>query len=191
VDDVALFMKRFHKRLKKQGYKIVKRKFSNKKKRTCNNCGSTDHFIAKCPYEIKDHKHKKERKEDKADHRKSKKNLGETHIGHEWDSTIESSSEEDEKVAIIAINKSSSQPRLFTNLPDDDYYSSHICLMAKGEIVKSKSKAKAPSSPPPSDISSSDLSDSSSDEEIDQITKNLDGKTKLFITKLMENLESV
>jgi chromosome segregation ATPase len=61
--------------------------------------------------------------------------------------------------------------------------------MEKGEKVKSKSKAKAP--PPPSDISNSDLSDSSSDEEIYQITKNLDGKTRLFITKLMEDLESV
>ena len=64
--------------------------------------------------------------------------------------------------------------------------------MAKGEKVKSK--AKHP--PPPSDISSSDISDSSSDdessdEEINYITKNLDGKTKLFITKLMEDLESV
>ena len=56
----------------------------------------------------------------------------------------------------------------------------------KREKVKSKSKAK---SPPPSDISSSDISDSSSDEEINMITKNLDGKTKLFITKLMEDLE--
>jgi hypothetical protein len=62
--------------------------------------------------------------------------------------------------------------------------------MAKGEKVKSK--AKPP--PPPSDISSSDISDSSSDDgssddKIDQITKNLDGKTKLFVTKLMEDLE--
>jgi hypothetical protein len=63
--------------------------------------------------------------------------------------------------------------------------------MAKGEKVKTKSKAKAPPPPPPSDISSSDLSDSSSDEEIDQITKNLDPKTKLFITKLMDDLENV
>jgi hypothetical protein len=122
--------------------------------------------------------------------------LGETHIGHEWDSTVESSSKEDEKVAIIAINKRSSAPKLFTNLPDDDYYSPHICLIAKGEKVNPKSKAKAPPSPPPSDISSSDLSDSSSNdesnnEEIDQITKNLDQKTKLFITKLMKDLESV
>ena len=65
--------------------------------------------------------------------------------------------------------------------------------MAKGEKVKSKSKSP-PS--PPSDISSSDISDSSSDdessdEEINMITKNLDVKTKLFITKIMKDLESV
>ena len=128
---------------------------------------------------------------EKADHRKGKKYMGEAHIGYEWDSTKESTSEEDVKVATIAIHKSSPTPRLFNDMSDDDYYSPHICLMAKGEKVKSKSKAKAPPPPPPSDISSSDLSDSSSDEEIDQITKNLDEKTKLFITKLMEDLESV
>jgi ribosomal protein S27AE len=62
-------MKRFQKGLKKQGYKVVKRKLLNKKKRTCYNCGSTNHFVAKCPYEIKDNKYKKDKKEDKADHR--------------------------------------------------------------------------------------------------------------------------
>ena len=81
--NIALFMKRFQKGLKKQGYKVVKRKFPNKKKRTCYNCGSTEHFIAKCPYEIKDNKYKKDKKEDKVDHRKSKKYMGEAHIGHE------------------------------------------------------------------------------------------------------------
>ena len=69
-------MKRFQKGLKKQGYKVVKRNFPNKKKRTCYNCGSTDHFIAKCPREIKENKYKKEKKEDKADQRKSKKKHG-------------------------------------------------------------------------------------------------------------------
>ena len=49
----------------------MKRKFSNKKKRTCYNCGSTDHFIAKCPYENKDNKYKKDKKEEKTDRRKS------------------------------------------------------------------------------------------------------------------------
>ena len=68
--------------------------------------------------------------------------------------------------------------------------------MAKGEKVKSKSNSKAPPPPPPSDISSSDIGDSSSDnessdEELNMITKNLDEKTKLFITKIMEDLESV
>ena len=63
---------------------------------------------------------------------------------------------------------------LFNDMSDDDYYTPHICLMAKGEKVKSKSKAKSP--PPHSDISSSDISDSSSDdkssdEEINMITK--------------------
>jgi hypothetical protein len=111
--------------------------------------------------------------------------MGEAHIGHEWDSTRESTSEEDEKVTTVAIHKPSSTPRLFNNMFDDDYYSPHICLMAKGEKVKSK--AKPP--PPPSDISSSDISDSSSNEEINSITKKMDGKTKLFVTKLMENLE--
>ena len=119
--------------------------------------------------------------------------MGEAHIGHEWDSTRESTSEEDEKVATVAIHKSFSTPGLFNNMSDDDYYFPHICLMAKGEKVKPKSK---PPPPPPSDISSSDISDSSSDdkssdEEINMITKNLDGKTKLFITKLIEELESV
>jgi hypothetical protein len=145
-----------------------------------------------CPYAIKDNKYKK----DKANHRKSKKYMGEAYIRHKCDSTKESTSEEDEKIAIVSIHKSFPTPRLFNNMFDDDYYSPHICLMEKGEKVKSKSKAKSSPPPPPSDISSSDISDSysddeSSDEEINMITKNLDGKTKLFITKLIEDLESV
>jgi Fe2+ or Zn2+ uptake regulation protein len=58
-------MKKYHKGLKKQGYKVVNRTFPNKNKRTCYNCGSTEHFIAQCPHEIKDNKFKKEKKEDK------------------------------------------------------------------------------------------------------------------------------
>jgi hypothetical protein len=136
VDDVALLMKRYQKGLKRQGYKVVKRKFPNEKKRTCYNCGSTEHFNAKYPHEIKDNKYKKDKKEDKTDHRKSKKYMGEAHIGHEWDSTRESTSEEDEKIATMAIHKPSSTPRFFYNMSDDDYYSPHIYLMAKGEKVK-------------------------------------------------------
>jgi len=90
-------------------------------------------------------------------------------------------------MATVAIQKPSSTPRLFNNMSDDDdYYSPHICLMAKGEKVKQKNKP----SPPPSDISSSELSESSSDEDLSdseeykKLTKNLDPKTKIFITKL-------
>jgi hypothetical protein len=45
--------------------------------------------------------------------------MGEAHIRHEWDSTKESS-DEDVKVATVSIHKSSSAPRLFTNLSNDD-----------------------------------------------------------------------
>ena len=45
--------------------------------------GMGDHLIAKCPYDIKDNKYKKDKKEEKADHRKSKKYMEEAHIGHE------------------------------------------------------------------------------------------------------------
>jgi hypothetical protein len=109
----------------------VQRKFPNKKKRTCYNCGSTDHLYAKCPYEKKENNYK-----DKHKHKKKYKQLGGAHIGHEWDSTKESS-DEDVNVATMAIQKSSSTQRLFSNLSDDDdHHSSHICLMAKGEKVK-------------------------------------------------------
>ena len=151
VNDVALFMKRFQKGLKKQGYKFAKRRFRNKKKRTCYNCGSTKHFISECPNEIKKYRFHKGKKQSNTDYKKSKRHMGEAHIGHEWDSTRDSSSEEDKKVATVAIHKPSSTPKLFNNMSDDDYYSPHICLMAKGEKVKPKSKSPPPP-PPPSDI---------------------------------------
>jgi hypothetical protein len=81
-------------------------------------------------------------------------------------------------------NDESASPRSSTL-----HANSPMCLMAKGGKITSK--AKPP--PPPSDISSSDSSsdDKSSDEEIDNTIKNLDPKTKLFISKLMEDLERV
>jgi len=178
-------IRKYHKGLKQNGYKVVQRKFSNKKKRTCYNCGSTDHFVAKCPYE--------KTTRGTYEYKKRTKQMGEAHIGHEWDSTKESR-DEDVKVATVAIQRSFSTPKLFFNMSnDDDHPSPHICLMANGEKVKTKSK----SSPIPSDISSSELSESSSDDDLSdndefvQITRNLVPKTKIFITKLLEDLESV
>jgi hypothetical protein len=59
IGDMALFMKTYKKGLKKQGYKFAKSKFPNKKKRTCYNCGSTEHFIADCPNEKRENRNDK------------------------------------------------------------------------------------------------------------------------------------
>jgi hypothetical protein len=59
IRDMALFMKTYKRGLKKQCYKFAKRKFPNKKKRTCYNCGSTDHFIADCSNEKGENKNDK------------------------------------------------------------------------------------------------------------------------------------
>jgi hypothetical protein len=174
---MSLFIKDLSKGTKSNGYKLVKRRFPSKKKRTCYRCGSTKHIIAECPLENNQGKNKKERNGGKRRY----KNAGEADIGHEWDSTKESS-DEDEEVATVTIHKTTSSPRLFNNLFDDDD-SHHICLMAKGDKVKLRMKSP---SPPPSDISSSELSDSSDDTKL---AKSLDPRTKLFITTIMEELE--
>jgi hypothetical protein len=76
-------MRKYNKGLKKQGYKVVRRKIPNKKKRLCFNCGSTEHLIAKYPYEKKDNNIKKDKKESKHEHKKSHKEVEEAHIRHE------------------------------------------------------------------------------------------------------------
>ena len=73
----------------------------------------------------------KGKKESKTNYNKSKRYMREAHIGHEWDSTRDSSSEEDKKVATIAIHQSSSRLRLFNNMSDDYYYSPNVCLMQR------------------------------------------------------------
>jgi hypothetical protein len=128
---------KYHKGLKKEGYKVVKIRFPNKKKRTSYNCGSIEHFIPLCPHEKKDYKQHK--KVEKKGFDKRRKYRGEAHIGHQWDSSKNSSSEEEEKIAIIAIQESPNTLILFNNLSDDDDLPFHTCLMAKIEKVKSKS----------------------------------------------------
>jgi hypothetical protein len=59
IGDMALFMKTYKRGLKKQGYKFAKTKFPNKKKRTCYNYGSTEHFIADIPNEKRENKNDK------------------------------------------------------------------------------------------------------------------------------------
>ncbi|XP_066311139.1 uncharacterized protein [Miscanthus floridulus] len=187
IGDVALFMRKYKKGLKREWYKFMKRRLPNKQKRKCYNCGSTEHFIADCPYENKeDNKDKKKKhykKDGKTQHKK-KNYSGQAHIGHEWDSNDDSSSEEEtKKVATIAIKKQSSSSKLFTNLTDDEERSTLFCLMGKGEKVKPKSKHKI--SPPSSDESDMD----SSDDEVNNLVSKMDRKSKNFIAKVVDELE--
>jgi hypothetical protein len=109
IGDMTLFMKTYKNGLKKQGYKFAKRKFPKKKKRNCYNCGSIEHFIADCPNEKRENKNDKGKgnyKKDQKPHYKRRNYSGEAHIGHEWKSEDENSSDEEgKKVATLAIKK--------------------------------------------------------------------------------------
>jgi hypothetical protein len=174
IGDMALFMKTYKRGLKKQGYKFAKRKFPNKKKRICYNCGSTEHFTANFPNEKRENKNDKGKggyKKDQKSHQKRRNYGGEAHIGHEWNSRDESSSEEEgKKVATVPIKKLPSNSRLFNNLSEYEESSSIHYFMAKGEKVKINSKP----SPSPSDESEMDSSDESSHEEANQLVSDTD-----------------
>jgi hypothetical protein len=189
IGDMALFMKTYKRGLKKQGYKFAKRKFPNKKKRTCYNCGSTEHFIADCLNEKREHRNDKGKgnyKEDQKPYHKRRNYSGEAHIGHEWNSRDESSSEEEgKKVATVAIKNLPSTSRLFNNLTDDEESSSIHCFMAKGENVKINSKLSSQHS----DESEMDSSDDSSDEEANQLVSEMDKQSGDFMARLIVELE--
>jgi hypothetical protein len=130
-EEVAMFIKTF-KRFSK-GSKKFQRKGN---KIAYYECGKTGHFIADCPnkkdQEGEYKKDKYNKGEKSKDHHKKKK-YGQVHIGEEWDSNEESSSLDEERVASIAIQRSTSRQRLFTNLIDD--FETPTCLMEKGEKV--------------------------------------------------------
>jgi uncharacterized protein YacL (UPF0231 family) len=72
-EDMALFMKKFKKYIKKKKFTKGDKKLKTTTKRTCYNCGKHDHFIANCPFECSDDKKKyKAYKKDK-DYKRSKK----------------------------------------------------------------------------------------------------------------------
>jgi hypothetical protein len=53
-EDMALFMKKFKKYIKKKKFRKGDKKLKTTTKRTCYNCGKHDHFIANCPFERRD-----------------------------------------------------------------------------------------------------------------------------------------
>jgi hypothetical protein len=130
--EVALFIKKINKFIKKRRPYKGERKENPRSKRVCYNCGKNGHFIAQCPYERKKEDNDKRKKFDKG-YKKDKKYTkkkpyGQAYVGQEWNSSDESSESESDEVATIAIRgKTSSSKRLIPKL------SKHTCLMAKVE----------------------------------------------------------
>jgi hypothetical protein len=151
MEEMALFVKKFGKFLKKGGLN----KYSGKKKvfgksrqrhseRTCYECGKAGHFIAECPNkknkeegENKGYNKSKYHKKDKGKHHK-KSYKGKAHIVHEWDSNAsDSDSDEDQGVATIALATPPPKKSLFEDSSDDE---TPVCLMAKGPKVSPPTK---------------------------------------------------
>jgi hypothetical protein len=164
-NEVALFIKKFNKFIKKRRPYKGERKEKPMSKSVCYNYGKNGHFIAQCPYERKKEDNDKRKKFDKG-YKKDKKYTkkkpyGQAYADQEWNSSDESSESESDEVATIAIKgKTSSSKSLFPKL------SKHTCLMANEG--RKKVKSNTPSSPKyvtsGEDTLSSDNYDSSDDD---------------------------
>jgi hypothetical protein len=144
VKDVALFMKKFKKCMKKKNFSRGDKKFKSTTKRTCYNYGKHGHFIANCPFERRDDDNDKKKnkpyKKDKGYKRGDtpyKKSYGEAHIGQECESNDESSNSDSDGVATMTIKgTSSSNKSLFPNLNKGK----NTCLMVNESKFKVKTK---------------------------------------------------
>ncbi|XP_039811708.1 uncharacterized protein LOC120674620 [Panicum virgatum] len=147
-EEIAMMMKNFKKFMKKRNFK------KGIKQRKCYKCGEKDHFIVDCPLnddnENKDKKYKgksKDKSYDKEKKYKEKskeynKKHGKAHVGEEWESIDDSDNEGTTSLALLS---TSSTPKLFNNLSDDED-EGPMCLMAKGtkerNLVLEESLAK-------------------------------------------------
>jgi hypothetical protein len=107
-------------------------KIKRTSKRPCFGCGKEGHFIAKYP------NIKVRRRDTNKNDKNKKKEVGEAHLGYEWDSN-EDSSDSDVEVglAIISIGQLITKSLLFGDLTDEDDFI-HICLMVRGSKVDSQ-----------------------------------------------------
>jgi hypothetical protein len=110
---MALFVRKFNKMFKKSGFfNKNKDKDTIKTKRTskrlCFGCGKEGHFIAECP-----NIRVRRRDTNKNDKNKNKE-VGEAHLGEEWDSNDDSSDSDDEVgLATISIGEPINKSSLF------------------------------------------------------------------------------
>jgi NACalpha-BTF3-like transcription factor len=88
-EDMALFMKKFKKYIKKKKFTKGENKLKTTTKRTCYNCGKHGYFIANCTFERRDDgddkkkykPYKKDKGYKRSDKPYKKKSYGEAHIG--------------------------------------------------------------------------------------------------------------
>jgi hypothetical protein len=133
-------MRKFNKLMKRGGFHNKnKDKDKIKTKRTSKRpwfgCGKEGHFIADC------HNVKVRRRDtNKLDKRKhKKKEVGEAHLGDEWDSNEESSdSDEEVGLATKSIAHTITKSSLFGDLTNDEDDFTHTCLIVGGTKVESK-----------------------------------------------------
>ena len=170
-DDMALFIKRFNKVMKKNGYFNKNKKRGNinrKSNNPCFGCGQIGHFIADCPNP------KNKNKSEKKEQGKSKtRHMGEARLGIEWDSSDESSDDED--VATFVMEARTTKSSLFRELTDDEDDFTHTCFMAKETKVSSSS--------------SPDSDDEKEHSEFENMIKELGPKATNKIMKLMVEFE--
>jgi hypothetical protein len=104
-EQMALFIRKFNKVIKKSDFfNKNKDKDKNKTKRTskspCFGCGKEGHFITECP------NIKVRRRDTNKNDKNKKKEVGEAHLGEDWDSNDDSSDSDDEVgLATISIGE--------------------------------------------------------------------------------------
>ncbi|XP_039834532.1 uncharacterized protein LOC120695316 [Panicum virgatum] len=143
-EELALMVKNFKKFMKKRNVK------KGTSQRRCYKCGEKDHFLADCPKnnnnEDEDKKYKDKGKDKSYDKEKRykekskeyKKRNDKAHVGEGCESSDDS---DNEGTASLALFTTSSTPRLFNNLSDDEDDHS-MCLMAKGNKLEEAIKGK-------------------------------------------------
>jgi hypothetical protein len=166
AEDMALFMRKIMKYMKKKKFSEGDKKFNTKSttKRICYNCSKHGHFITNCPFEHRDDDdgkkmskfYKKDKGYKKSDKPYKKKSYEEAHIGQEGESNDERSNFDSDGVATVASKRTSSSSKsLFPKLN----HGKHTCLMAK----ESKRKVKTKGSSSPKYVCSDDDDDGSDD----------------------------
>jgi hypothetical protein len=141
-EQMALFVRKFNKMFKKSGFfnkNKDKDKIKTKRtsKRPCFGCGKEGHFIAECPNV------KVRRRDTNKFDKNKKKEIGEAHLGEEWDSNDDGSDSDGEAgLATTSIGEPINKSSLFEDLTDDEDDFTHTCLMARGSKAYSSGGTK-------------------------------------------------